>query len=366
MINSKKIASKIMLILICSVLLSAFGVSSVNATQDSWTSHEPMQQARSRLGVAVVNGKIYAIGGDKGDAYGYPADFIYAGTGKTVGTNEEYDVVTGTWSFKASMPTPRYNFGIAVHQNKIYCIGGYSNGSFTGVNEVYDPITDTWETKERMPTPRGYLATNTVNGKIYAIGGASEKTNEVYDPATDSWATKTPLPNEVYHCSSAVINNKIYVMDGRNTQIYSPETDSWSVAEHSPTYSHSSVATSTTGVFAPKRIHLLNNNAHYVYDPENNSWTNSTLMPTPRGYVGIATINDTLYTVGGVKLPKANILIGAMTTSSVNEQYTPTNYIPEFSSWTFLGAGLFTVMAVSIIYRRGFKVCKKKCSVSKQ
>lgn len=90
-----------------------------------------------------------------------------------VGTNEEYDPATDMWSFKKPMPTPREYFGIAVYQNKIYCMGGvssigyYSNGSITGVNEVYDPATDTWETKASIPTPRRGLKANVVNGKIY-------------------------------------------------------------------------------------------------------------------------------------------------------------------------------------------------------
>jgi hypothetical protein len=87
----------------------------------SWTQKAPMNQARSHLGVAAVDGKIYAIGGDE------------------MGTNEEYDPTTNTWTYKAKMPTPREDFATAVYQNKVYCIGGKTSGSITDVNEVYDP-----------------------------------------------------------------------------------------------------------------------------------------------------------------------------------------------------------------------------------
>jgi hypothetical protein len=43
------------------VASSAF--SSADVAEDSWASKAPMHQARGSLGVAVVNGKIYAIGG---------------------------------------------------------------------------------------------------------------------------------------------------------------------------------------------------------------------------------------------------------------------------------------------------------------
>ena len=109
--------------------------SSADVTEDSWVSKAPMHDARSGLGVAVVNGKIYAIGGASNNGF--------------LATNEEYDPATNTWALKAPMPTPRSDFGIAVYQNKIHCIGEYADRfSATGVNEVYDPVTNTWATKE--------------------------------------------------------------------------------------------------------------------------------------------------------------------------------------------------------------------------
>jgi len=160
--------------------------ASADTAEDSWVSKAPMPEARCGLGVAVVNGKIYAIGGSTESNYGVI-------TSGMVGTNEEYDPATDTWAFKVSMPTPRARFAIAVYQNKIYCIGGYTGYSIdtgyelTGVNEVYDPATDTWETRAAMPTARLSVQANTVNGKIYLIGGSPNGTlNEVYDPVANT------------------------------------------------------------------------------------------------------------------------------------------------------------------------------------
>ena len=72
---------------------------------------QPMPTARSELGVAVVNGKVYAIGGSRGVIVGYD-------------NNEEYNPSKDTWITKKPMPTPRGGFAIAVFQNKIYVIGG--------------------------------------------------------------------------------------------------------------------------------------------------------------------------------------------------------------------------------------------------
>jgi len=213
--NTKK-AATFALILILSVSLSTFSIPLISATEDSWATKAAMQVERSRLGVAVVNGKIYAIGGDdvylSGNcltAYGY--------YGKVLNTTEEYDPLSDTWTFKAFMPTPRCSFGVAVYQNKIYCIGGKASDGVTGVNEVYDPATDTWETKTPMPTPRMTLQANVVDGKIYLIGGKAGYTTslnmtEVYDPETDTWTTKTSAPYRITSGASAVADNKIYFL----------------------------------------------------------------------------------------------------------------------------------------------------------
>ena len=279
-----------------------------------------MPTARGGLGVAVVNGKIYAIGG-------YNLDSGY------LTTNEEYDPATDTWTTKKPMPTPRTDLAIAVYQNKIYVIGGHrlvvGGYEVFGTNEVYDPLTDTWETKTSMPTNRSGLCANVVNGKIYLIGGGyptylgigRRDANEVYDPSTDSWTTKTPIPNAGGYVS-AVVNNKIYIMSYNNrTQIYDPETDTWVFGKPMPTAVSHAAAGATTGVVAPKRIYVIGGGTRFslstclvqVYDPEGDVWDIGTSMPTPRSGLRVAVVNDMLYAIGGSRPP----------ITAVNEQYTP-------------------------------------------
>ena len=344
------------LLLILCLVLSALPL--VRASEDSWTTLEPMPTARSGLGVAVVDGKIYAIGGFNGNY---------------LAVNEMYDPETNTWTTKKSMPTARIDFGIAVCQNKIYVIGGIFAASsptysgYTGVNEVYDPSTDTWETMEPMPTPRSALAANVVADKIYLIGGSkyslispafSQSTggvNEVYDPSTDTWETKAPMLSTNSYCPSAVVDNKIYLFI--STQIYDPETDSWSRGEEIPHgfyEAFDSTAGATTGVLAPKRIYVfggegegLNVATNYtqVYDPENDSWTTRTPMPTPRWSLGVAVVNDELYAIGGYD---------GETRLAVNEKYTPIDYVPEFPSGSilplFLVVTLFAIITITKIF----------------
>ena len=323
----------------------------------SWTTQAPMHQARSELGVAVVNGKIYAIGGST-----LQGEEPY--TGGIVDTNEEYDPLTDTWVFRTPMPTPRTDFGIAVYNNKIYCIGGEDSKSFTNVNEVYDPATDTWETMEPMPTPRSGVRANVVNGKIYFIGGddpdvsidwGASTHNEVYDPATDTWSTKNPVPHPTTRYASAVFDDKIYVIggyigrggarDGAEAlhfdlnQVYDTETDSWTYGAPL-TEGYGSVAGAvTTGVNAPRRIYVLGemrrsfgDNTDYfvrVYDPVGDSWASGANIPTDRGNFGVAVLDDMLYVIGGGTAYLNGFNIGdpiTLTKYATNERYAPIGY----------------------------------------
>jgi N-acetylneuraminic acid mutarotase len=334
------------LLLTLSFFLSTFSLPLVSATEDSWTIMEPMPTSRSWLGVAVVDGKIYAI-----------VDTI----------NYEYDPSTNSWTTKTPMPNPKSSFGIAVVDNKIYCIGGTTDDyTYTNLNQVYDPLTDTWETKKSMPTSRYALDANVVNGKIYMIGGSQGTpndnfdVNEVYDPATDTWSTRTPMPTGVDYYASAVVDNKIYIMGGAVgvtlNQIYDTETDTWSSGAPLPTVVDSAAAGVTAGTTVTQRIFVLGGkhgldavNLNQVYDPETDTWVAGPAMPTARYGLGVAVVDDSLYAIGGregwVGFP----------ISAANERYTPDDFIPEFPFWMPLLILTSVVMVIVFVYKRNLR-----------
>jgi N-acetylneuraminic acid mutarotase len=336
---NKKLAPFLIVILLVSLFLSTSQYIVGGADENSWTTKEPMPTARGGLGVAVVNDKIYAIGGSDNKTQ--------------LDVTEEYNPATDSWTTKASMPTSRSGFAIAVYQNKIYCIGGITGDSknfvsgITGKTEVYDPATDTWETKKPMPAPRADLCASVVNDTIYCMGGKKywgvETTyqelnvTEAYDPATDSWSEKSPMPIPVLGCTSAMLNGKIYVIGGSrhfqvgwelttvgSTQLYDPENDAWSTQASLPIAESYGAAVTTKGVTAPVRLYFIggSNETHYsgttyVYYPGLNVWGTGTSIPTPRVYLALAVVDDVLYAIGG--FDGENWL-------DVTEQYVPIGY----------------------------------------
>ena len=291
--------------------------------ENYWSTKTPLPQTAGGLSAAVVNGKIHVIGGS---------------------VHYVYDPVTDDWTTKEPMPTGRQYFGIAVYQNKIYTIGGglwdQDIGWITSnVTEVYDPMTDSWENKTPMPTSRMSLSANEVDGKIYLMGGRTGgpssivALNEVYDIATDSWTTKRSMHYPVDAYASAVVDGKIYVIGGFEglyhgvpvgyTQIYDPVTDSWSLGASLPEIVQHAAAGATTGSLAPKRIYVIGGgpdmrafNYTQVYNPENDSWTLGAEMPTARGWLAVAVVNDLIYAIGGAPYVMASFM-------TTNEQYVP-------------------------------------------
>jgi hypothetical protein len=315
------------LILISSALIATHAVAGANASigENSWAEKTPMQVARSQLGAAVVDGKIYAIGGT--------AD------GKVVGINEQYNPLVAAWTFKAPMPTPSNAFTPVVYQNKIYCIGAQ-------VNEVYDPANDSWETKN--PPPLSHFQT-VISERIYAIDTTYSNSTFAYDSASDSWTPKASIPIATGGTAIAC-NQKIYVIgtnslkvDLKLIEIYDPATDSWSL---SPTRSavYSGEAIATTGVYAPQRIYFIESQA--VYDPLTELWQTGrqlpegapsglppnyqavTKVPTDRMEFAIAILNDKIFVIGGVSILSESY-IGYDYKSLYHdtvEEYTPFGY----------------------------------------
>jgi N-acetylneuraminic acid mutarotase len=161
---------------------------------NSWVRLPDMTTARAGLASAVVGNAIYVIGGRTGT--GGPCSQQRGGQLATV---ERFDIVTGTWSTVAPLPTPRSDLAAIAVGGKIFTFGGCTVGRHRNVTflhsvDVYDPQKDSWSTAPAdMPTARaGLYQVAAVGDRVYVMGGWAGgrrplAVNEVYNVATDSW-----------------------------------------------------------------------------------------------------------------------------------------------------------------------------------
>jgi len=190
-----------------------------------WQEEVPVSIARDRLAVVVVDGIIYAIGGET--------------PGGVTGVVEAYDPTQQAWMLKATKSVPVANIGGAVLDGKVYVPGGLTfSDRVTDVLEVYDPTADRWEQAAPLPAPRAAYALAVHGSKLYLFGGNDGQqdvaTVLVYDPAADEWQTLPERPPARAFVSAAALDDKIYIVggytDGRELdtcQIYLPVIGEW-------------------------------------------------------------------------------------------------------------------------------------------
>jgi len=275
---------------------------------DTWTKKADMPTARCSLSTSVVNGKIYAIGGQS--VLG----------GNCLSTVEEYDPTVDKWMQKADMPTSRILFTACAINGKIYAIGGQNAKEWNlSTIEEYDPVMDKWAKKADMPTARYWLSASAVNGKIYAIGGLVSgqgwdhhlSTVEEYDPVSDKWTRKTDMPRRIHTLSTSVVNGKIYVIGGVDSGVvlstvyeYDPAEDIWTQKADMPTPMwRLSTSTVNGRIYAIGGLDTINDKALPTvdeYNPDTDKWTKKTDMPTPMSDHASDAVNGKIYVIGGL------------------------------------------------------------------
>jgi N-acetylneuraminic acid mutarotase len=196
---------------------------------DTWKALAPMPSKRGSALAAVVDNKIYVIGGASTIPGSKETAVFPTHPHMSVGRVEEYDPAANSWRERSAMPTPRNHAAIGVVNGKIYVIGGRVGAAFIGyasdisVVEEYDPATDQWSgPRARMPIARSAIGAGVYGGRIYVAGGeyqdphmmATFRAVEGYDPASNTWTEMPPMPVSRHGLAVGVIGNRLHVVSG--------------------------------------------------------------------------------------------------------------------------------------------------------
>jgi len=307
---------------LCALTTPAFA----QADLGRWITRAPLPIPRQEIPHAVLDGKIYVVGGFDEDR---------------LATNvmEVYDPSANTWSLARALPESMHHLGLATANGKLYVLGGYLGDGFTPTNRVfeYDPATDEWTEKTPMPTARGAHVAVTVDDKIYVIGGAASGvalgTNQMYDPATDTWTIRRAMPSAREHLAATLWDGRIYVIGGRTPsnvgptnvgtlEVYDPVTDAWESLQGMPTARGGLAAAALHDkiyVFGGEFPGVFSQNEEY--DPATDSWRPMEPMPVPRHGIGAVAVADTIFIIGGGPEPGFGVI-------NTNSGYVPPRLAP--------------------------------------
>lgn len=198
-----------------------------NPATDVWTKLVSLPQPIGGGTAQVIDNKLHVIGGFESDN----------DTATTVHYVLDLADPAAGWTTAASLPTVRDHLASVVIDGKLYAVGGEIEHR-TGFQhqkrlDVYDPATDRWTRLADAPTGKSHAEGSTfvVNGKIIYAGGQTypqEPTNEVvqYDPKTNRWTTLAPLPAARQGVAVARVGNYFVITTG-GVATTQPQKTTW-------------------------------------------------------------------------------------------------------------------------------------------
>ncbi|NXF72605.1 KLH18 protein, partial [Sclerurus mexicanus] len=168
--------------------------------------HLPAFKTRPRCCTSIA-GLIYAVGG-------------LNSAGDSLNVVEVFDPIANRWEKCQPMTTARSRVGVAVVNGLLYAIGGYDGQLRLSTVEVYNPETDSWAKVESMNSKRSAMGTVVLDGQIYVCGGydgnSSLNSVESYSPETNKWTAVTPMSSNRSAAGVTVFEGRIYVSGGHD------------------------------------------------------------------------------------------------------------------------------------------------------
>ena len=241
-----------------------------------WEPGKTMLAKRSYHGAAVLDGKVFVVGGSDSDR------------GKSTADVAQYNPADRSWSTAAPLSGPRQGVATVTLGRYLYAIGGFgSSNKCKSRVERFDPRANAWQTVRPLPAPRSGAAAVVLHGYIYVVGGWDGKkcvdTTLRYDSREDKWAKMAPLPTPCYGLACAAAQGALFAVGG-------------GVVDATPRYDADGKKMPTGHVTAVRSA--------YTYAPNADAWRAIQPMQTPRMCAGCATFQGKVYVLGGQQSDK--------------------------------------------------------------
>jgi hypothetical protein len=294
------------------------------ANQGRWITRAPLPLPRSEMAWATVLGnRMHVVGG-----YGEQrVDRPY---------HHAYDPVSDRWINAPPLPRGANHVGVTVLDGKLFAIGGHLDQNRRPDALCFVLDGETWRPIAPLPKAAGAIGCVAAGGVLHAVGGAVGETTAaklsldwhlVYDPKADAWTPRAPLPTARDHIGIVEIGGLIHVAGGRVNNFYTnshlhhtydPKSDVWQPRAPLPTArsGHGSV------LYRGKMFVMGGEGSNRVfgqneaYDPASDKWEAYAPMPTPRHGLGAVAIGDFIYVAGG------GPIMGGEVQTAIHEAFT--------------------------------------------
>jgi N-acetylneuraminic acid mutarotase len=207
------------------VLFVLFATNPDPRESPGWSLLAPMPGARGETTTAVLEDRLYVIGGLAG---------LVASASEAVSV---YDPVTDAWTDGPALPEPRHHAGAAALDGAVWLAGGAPSAEqWSAETNLWrlEPGAGAWTEAKPMPEGRYGHRLVALDGRLWVVGGVGGSgATLVYDPANDAWEARAPLPENRDHLGVVVVDSEIWAIAGRNggvrssVDIYDPATDEW-------------------------------------------------------------------------------------------------------------------------------------------
>ena len=282
--------------------------SGTDANTGPWREIGAAPTARQQVATAVVDGRIWVVGG-------------LIGTKKAAATNrvESYDPTINSWSTATPLPRPLHHATAVAYRGELVVIGGWEpkGSELTAVasREVLALRDGRWVRYAPLRHPRAAAAAAVVDDKIVVTGGQADGKlvrQTEFLPGGVEWKQGADLPTPREHLAVAADEDGrfLYAVGGRdlspdnNTRAlerYDIRDDRWTKLPSLP------VATGSLGAAILKgRLVAAGGETStgviksvQSYNLKSRRWSQLAALRTPRHGLGAAALGDTLYTIGG-------------------------------------------------------------------
>ncbi|MBM3759270.1 MAG: hypothetical protein FJW36_03375 [Acidobacteria bacterium] len=228
--------------------------SRLNLETKQWQSL-PSGPALQGMNLAAHNGKVYRVGGmAPRNAPGTKQDI------HSIHDVSVFDPTTNTWTNLTPLPQPRSSHDVAIIDNQLIVTGGWllkgaesTTWSNTTLTLDLSRPDAQWQSVSQ-PFARRAFITAVHNNKMYVLGGITEAGAvsadvNIFDPKTSTWSKGTPLPGQAttnFAPAAAVLANQLYVSLADGSLIrWNEALNRWvDVAKSAPRLAHRMVADS--------------------------------------------------------------------------------------------------------------------------